>query len=301
MSIYEIPNVDDDAVSGSGSSDVGLSSDSDSDSDEIAAQLAQLEAEGRDIAAQLEQLEEEGRDTAARLEEKTTRNRAIHREWCVKAQLGREGEIEDVKFMASSLGLGAVAKRWPAARVEVRNLVGTEWALVYFTAPLVFLSVCAGVVAEIGSLATSMLVGSLVGLATCALARHAHIVSQEWDIRRTLGQEYFFSAKLMVVPALWSWMLALTVVPAALFAAAEANMAGGDGTAAATLGAIGVFVLVAALWMLGWAFLWYRVADMAQVEPAQHLTGMPPYFSLRLKLLSVVGECYNYCGFSFFP
>ena len=33
----------------------------------------------------------------------------------------------------------------------------------------------------------------------------------------------------------------------------------------------------------------------------QRLLEMPPEWLLRVKLVTVVGECYNYCGFSFFP
>ena len=58
---------------------------------------------------------------------------------------------------------------------------------------------------------------------------------------------------------------------------------------------------VLALWSLGWAFLWYWAPNVQPVEDKQRMLSIPPAWLLQLKYISVAGECYNYCGFSFFP
>ena len=115
----------------------------------------------------------------------------------------------------------------------------------------------------------------------------------------------------------WLWMTLLTLVPAALFASANE----GAHDAGASRGAGGVACLVMALWALGWGFLWshwrpvytgsfdveefvcegFRDKGIQPIGEQQRLAHMPPDWLLRLKFVSVVGECYNYCGFSFFP
>eukprot|EP01043_Picozoa_sp_COSAG02_P048149 COSAG02_NODE_4698_length_5082_cov_4.415412_2_plen_1410_part_00 len=95
----------------------------------------------------------------------------------------------------------------------------------------------------------------------------------------------------------WVWASLLTVVPAALMAPADEVAY----DAGALLGAAATVCFVLALWSLGWAFLWYKAPDIRPVQPNQCMLDMPPAWLLRLKFISVAGECYNYCGFSFFP
>jgi hypothetical protein len=101
-----------------------------------------------------------------------------------------------------------------------------------------------------------------------------------------------------IIFALALWIAALTVVPAVLFTWADFAT---SSHATSTLGACGVFVFVTALWMLGWAFLWYRGEKLQPIAGNQHLATMPPVTLQRLKLFTVLSECYNYCGFSYFP
>ena len=108
----------------------------------------------------------------------------------------------------------------------------------------------------------------------------------EWDSRWT------------IIFALALWIAALTVVPAVLFTWADFAT---SSHATSTLGACGVIVFITALWMLGWAFLWYRGAKLEPIAGNQHLATMPPVTLQRLKLFTVLSECYNYCGFSYFP
>jgi hypothetical protein len=101
-----------------------------------------------------------------------------------------------------------------------------------------------------------------------------------------------------IIFALALWIAALTVVPAVLFTWADFAT---SSHATSTLGACGVFVFVTALWMLGWAFLWYRGEKLQPIAGNEHLATMPPVTLQRLKLFTVLSECYNYCGFSYFP
>ena len=97
--------------------------------------------------------------------------------------------------------------------------------------------------------------------------------------------------------AIWFYTAVLTTAPALLFASADEDAP----DAGASSGAAGVGCFVFALWTLGWGFLWYRAPGIQPVQPEQHLLGMPPSLLLKLKLVSVCGECYSYCGFSLFP
>jgi hypothetical protein len=67
------------------------------------------------------------------------------------------------------------------------------------------------------------------------------------------------------------------------------------------LAGIGVGVFIFALWMVGWVYLWYTAERYEAIEEKARLNHMPPSPLLRLKLITVAFECYNYCGFSFFP
>ena len=95
---------------------------------------------------------------------------------------------------------------------------------------------------------------------------------------------------------LWAFSSLLTVVPACFFAATHTIVRAED---VPRYGAIGVACFVFALWSLGWAFLWFRAPRIQPIQDNQHLLGMPP--GMGLKLFAVMSECYNYCGFSFFP
>jgi hypothetical protein len=91
----------------------------------------------------------------------------------------------------------------------------------------------------------------------------------------------------------------LTVVPAALVSTSE--VLSSEPSTVAALGSLGVFIFAAVMWALGWAFLWHRGDKLNPVETNQHLQTMPSKLALKLKHVTVVLECYNYCGFSFFP
>ena len=95
---------------------------------------------------------------------------------------------------------------------------------------------------------------------------------------------------------LWAFSSFVTVVPACLFSATHTIVRAED---VPRYGTLGVACFVFALWSLGWAFLWFRAPRIQPIQDNQHLLGMPP--GMGLKLFAVMSECYNYCGFSFFP
>ena len=147
----------------------------------------------------------------------------------------------------------------------------------------------AALMLAVGGWAGALTAGGLVALLVALLVSSALFKNEkgEWD------PGHVVAASCALYGA------ALTAVPAALFTFTDYR----DGTGAplVALGAAGVFVFVFPLWSLGWAFLWFRGGAMEPINQTQHMSGMPPYLLLRLKLLTVASECYNYCGFSFFP
>jgi hypothetical protein len=107
-----------------------------------------------------------------------------------------------------------------------------------------------------------------------------------------------WDSQRVIIFALTLWIAALTVVPAVLFTWAGFAT---SNRAKSALGACGVFVFITALWMLGWAFLWYRGEKLEPIAGNERLAALPPVTLQRLKLFTVLSECYNYCGFSYFP
>jgi hypothetical protein len=100
----------------------------------------------------------------------------------------------------------------------------------------------------------------------------------------------------------------LTMVPATFMAKSEqtahdlaAHSRDSANVASSQIAGTGVGIFVFALWMAGWLYLWYTAETYAPIEEKQRLNNMPPSPLLRLKLITVAFECYNYCGFSFFP
>ena len=63
----------------------------------------------------------------------------------------------------------------------------------------------------------------------------------------------------------------------------------------------GVFIYVVLLWGLGWVYMWFHADALDAIEPEQRLLNMPPDPVIRMKMVTVMLECYNYMGFSFFP
>ena len=95
---------------------------------------------------------------------------------------------------------------------------------------------------------------------------------------------------------IWAIFSLLTVVPACLFASSHAIVQAKN---VPRYGALGVVIFVFALWSLGWVFLWFRAPRIQPIQDNQRLLAMPP--GMGLKLFAVMSECFNYCGFSFFP
>ena len=181
------------------------------------------------------------------------------------------------------------------------------------------LAACAAMVVAVERWVVWTLAG-LVGCYSCWL-----FMSRSWCARPFLNGLWLgrfdagVSDTLLLGASIlaWLWMTLLTLVPAALFASANE----GAHDAGASRGAGGVACLVMALWALGWGFLWshwrpvytgsfdveefvcegFRDKGIQPIGEQQRLAHMPPDWLLRLKFVSVVGECYNYCGFSFFP
>lgn len=184
----------------------------------------------------------------------------------------------------------------PSARGRRRIIGDTDYAYPALAA-LLLLAVFTALLLTVGDWAGAVTAGGLVGL--CWVGGLGFSIFD----RRTEGK---WDLELVTLLAVLSWLIVLAVVPALLFTLAgvrsdSGGSSDGESSAAVAISTAGVFVFVAALWTLGWAFLWYRSPSMKPVQANQHLVGMPPYLLLRLKLLTVLAECYNYCGFSFFP
>eukprot|EP01043_Picozoa_sp_COSAG02_P074152 COSAG02_NODE_14718_length_1243_cov_1.520979_1_plen_394_part_01 len=172
--------------------------------------------------------------------------------------------------------------------VAVRKFLADEVVPYLLAFSVSLQSVCAAVIVSVDSWIALAVGGGIAGCALCGLVGlgvKEGIDNEEWD------------TNWLVLWFAWLWQSLLTVVPAALFATADE----GAPDAGASHGAAGVLCFVLALWSLGWGFLWWCSPDIQQISEQQHLLEMPPEWLLRLKLVTVAGECYNYCGFSFFP
>ena len=103
------------------------------------------------------------------------------------------------------------------------------------------------------------------------------------EAHRSVGQMWGF---------VWIYTALLMLAPASLIAYAD-----GAGELA-ELGA-GVYVLL--LWAIGWLYMWYHSGSIETIQRKQRLLNIPPDIVVRLKLLTIMVECYYYAGFSFFP
>jgi hypothetical protein len=152
----------------------------------------------------------------------------------------------------------------------------------------VFLQLCAAVIVSVDSWIPAAVVGGLVACCSCGGIRLGVMLR---------GDPLVSQHVVAIILAVWFYIALLTVIPALLFASADEDAP----DAGASRGVAGVGCFILALWTLGWGFFWYRAPEIRPVQPEQHLLGMPPKWLLRLKLVSICGESYNYCGFSFFP
>jgi hypothetical protein len=98
---------------------------------------------------------------------------------------------------------------------------------------------------------------------------------------------------------IWFVSAMMTVVPMAFFTASHSYTVRVRAQDVPKYGALGVACFVFTLWSVGWAYLWFRAPRIQPIQEEQRLLDMPP--GMGIKLFAVVSECFNYCGFSFFP
>ena len=98
---------------------------------------------------------------------------------------------------------------------------------------------------------------------------------------------------------IWFVSAMMTVVPLAFFTAPHSYTVRVRAQDVPKYGALGVACFVFTLWSVGWAYLWFRAPRIQPIQEEQRLLDMPP--GMGIKLFAVVSECFNYCGFSFFP
>ena len=182
----------------------------------------------------------------------------------------------------------AVEEAKPSLGVAVREFLADRDAPYVLAFALGAQTLCAAVIVSVDSWIALAVAGGIAGCCFCSLVGLG--VTSRFD----KGE---WNSEFLLFLAAWLWASLLTVVPAALFATADESAP----DAGASHGAAGVMCFVLALWSLGWGFLWWRSPDIHEISPEQRLLEMPPEWLLRLKLVTVAGECYNYCGFSFFP
>lgn len=113
-------------------------------------------------------------------------------------------------------------------------------------------------------------------------------------VRRCRAPKLFGPGNVM-----WMWASTLSILPCQLMAMNELLPQAQH--VRFTPAQLGVLVYFASMWTLGWGFLWFRNDGLKPVEKNQHLVAMPNKLLLQMKLVTVLTECYNYCGFSFFP
>eukprot|EP01043_Picozoa_sp_COSAG02_P028375 COSAG02_NODE_1717_length_11210_cov_6.149401_2_plen_1527_part_00 len=72
---------------------------------------------------------------------------------------------------------------------------------------------------------------------------------------------------------------------------------------AESMGLLGTLLFLLVLWLIGWFLLWYRAPSLGWVTERQHLAAVPSEggIGLKLRLLVVAIECYNYAGCAFVP
>jgi hypothetical protein len=185
-----------------------------------------------------------------------------------------------------------LAGRWPEARKGVKYQLDENLRSVLLA--LTIQAACATVVTALGSWVSSLVYFVLVACLSCALVRQLIIETAGLDPDKIDPEKAAlfrnFDQESWAVLVMWFWSVVLVVVPAMLFASATMD--------SGAVGWAGVAVFAVALWTLGWAFLWYCGYSMRPIKQGQHLWSMPPYRTalLRLKLLAVAFECYNYCG-----
>ena len=60
---------------------------------------------------------------------------------------------------------------------------------------------------------------------------------------------------------------------------------------------MGVVAFVVEMVLLCAFFLWYTAPSMTPITAQTHLAGLPPSMMMKVKMVTVAYECYNYCGF----
>ena len=90
----------------------------------------------------------------------------------------------------------------------------------------------------------------------------------------------------------WIYTALLTLAPASLIAYADG---------AGELAELGVGLYVLLLWAIGWLYMWYHAGSIETIQRRQRLLNIPPDIVVGGKLLTIMVECYYYCGFSFLP
>ena len=91
---------------------------------------------------------------------------------------------------------------------------------------------------------------------------------------------------------MWIYTALLTLVPASLVVSTDYT---------GELAALGIVMFVFLLWFIGWVYMWFHTDALEAIAPEQRLHNMPPDPVIRMKMVTVMLECYNYMGFSFFP
>ena len=90
---------------------------------------------------------------------------------------------------------------------------------------------------------------------------------------------------VMIWGFVWVYTALLTLVPASLIVNDDHG----------TMAKAGAVLYVSLLWILGWGYLWLYGADLPTIQPEQRLLNIPADNTVRLKLVAIVIECYNYC------
>ena len=183
-----------------------------------------------------------------------------------------------------------IVRCWPSGREKISNAIAghdEEKAVVtvVLTACLLLPAVIAAVVmAAANDVVVTLVVVGVIGLmsiAFIALSRNkmqkGHHPSLRWSYAPVC---IWFAGALMLV------------LPTSMMA---------SGTSTAAVPTAGIIAFVTMVWLLGFVFLWYKADGINPIEKRQHLVGLPPGGMMKLKMFTVANECYNYCGFSFFP
>ena len=177
------------------------------------------------------------------------------------------------------------AKQWPMAREGVDFQISDNRARAL--AVLAVQGACATFVIVVGHWFVTLVYIILVICWSLLLVRQLLIEGYQAEVDKGAMDE-----EAWVIVFKWCWSVWM-VFPAVLFASTTQG--------SFFVGWTGLIILVGALWTLGWACLWYLGEGMKPIGRDQHLLGVPPYLLLRLKLITVVGECFHYSALAFVP